>query len=125
MRRLTPGVMLLMAPVAMTLLMVLPGCAQGYGGYGGPAGYASPGGYGGPDAYGDPGSEWDGQLYVQGGQGGRGRDYHPQAFRAEGGRHPVAVGSDRGRASMGVRASGGGHAPSGGGEHAPSGGGRK
>ena len=104
-RTKTNVVMMLIIPMAMTLLMVLPGCAQSYGGYDG-YGYADP--------------EWDGQLYIQGGYD---RGYHNQAFRNEGGRHPVAVGSDRGRASMGSRASGGGHAPSGGAGHAPSGGG--
>jgi hypothetical protein len=99
MRRHKPSVMMLMAPMAMTLLMGMAGCVGGYV---------------------DEGPEWDGQVYVGGGyDGGHDRDYHPQAFHAEGGGRPADVGSARGRASMGARAGGGG----GGGGHAGGGGG--
>jgi len=92
MRRTKLSVKMLMAPIAMTLLMGFAGCVGGVG-------------------YVDAGPEWDGVVVVGGGHD-RGYDRgHPQAFRAEGGR-PAAVGSARGRASMGARA--GGHAPSGG-----------
>jgi hypothetical protein len=81
-----------MAPMAMTLLMGLAGCAVGYV---------------------DEGPEWDGVVVVGGGPDrGYDRDYHPQAFHNEGGPRPVAVGSARGRASLGARAGPGGHAPS-------------
>jgi len=113
MRQAKARMVLLAMPMAITLLIGLAGCSQGYYGYPG---------------YDEVGSDWDGQVFVDGGYG---RDYHTQAFRAEGGRQPVAVGSERGRASMGARASGGsgvgggGHASSGGGGRATSGGGRK
>jgi len=102
--------MMALASMTMVLLMGLAGCSQGYYGEVGP-------GWGAP--YGDAGPEWDGRVFVQGGYD---RDYHPQAFRAEGGGRPAVAGSDRGRASLGARTSGGGHAPSGGGGHAPAGG---
>jgi len=106
MRRIKPNVMKLMAPMAVTLLM---GLAAGCGG-----------------GYVDVGPEWDGTVLVGGGyDGGYDRDHHPQAFRDEGGRHPAGAVSDRGRASMGPRAGGGGHASSGGGGHASSSGGHK
>jgi len=101
MRRTKPSVMVLMAPMAMTLLVGLAGCFPGYVDVG-------------------PEPEWDGQLFIS---GGNDRDHHPQAFHAEDGHHPVDQGSARGRESMGARVGGGGHAPSGGGGHAPSGGG--
>jgi hypothetical protein len=101
MRRTKPSVRMLMAPMAMTLLMGLVGCVGGYGSV-------------------DVGPEWDGAVVVGGGyDGGYNRDYHPQVFHNDGGPRPAAVASDRGRASMGVRAGGGG------GGHAPSGGGHK
>jgi hypothetical protein len=84
--------MLFLALVAMTLMMGLAGCAVGFG-------------------YDDPGPEWDGAVVIVGG-GGYDRDYHNRAFRPEGGRD-AAAGSARGRASMGPRAGGGGHASSG------------
>lgn len=89
---------MLIAPMAMTLLMGLFGCVGGVG-------------------YVDVGPpEWDGVVVVGGGHdGGYDRDHHPQAFHNEGGPRPVAVGSARGRASLGARAGGGGRAPSGGG----------
>jgi hypothetical protein len=89
------SVTMLMALVPIALTMSLAGCAVGV------------------DYEGDQ-PEWDGQLVVVGG-GDRGydRDRHPQAFRAQEHR-PAAVGSARGRASLGSRAGGGGHAPSGG-----------
>jgi hypothetical protein len=98
MRRTKPSVMMLIAPMAMTLLMSLPGCIGGFG-------------------YVDVGPpEWDGVVVVDGGHDrGHDRDYHPQAFHNEGGPRPVAAERDRGRASLGPRAGGGGHAPSGGG----------
>ena len=107
---------MLMALVAMALLMVMPGCSQGYGGYYGNGGYST---------YGGGGPEWDG-VFVQGGynergynhggdyRGGYNRNNHAQAFHAEGG-HAAAAVSDRGRASMGARAGGGAHASSSGG----------
>jgi hypothetical protein len=97
MRPIKAGVMVVVALAAMPLIMSLTGCAVDVG-------------------YGPDEPEWDGQLVVVGG-GDRGydRDHHPQAFRADEHR-PAAVGSARGRASMGARAGGGGgHAPSGGG----------
>jgi len=95
MRRIKPNVRELIAPMAVTLLMGLAGCVGGYG-------------------YVDEGPEWNGVVVVGGGPDrGYGRDYHPQAFHNEGGR-PPAVASARGRASMGARAGGGGHAASGG-----------
>ena len=114
MSRIKSSVMMLsLAPMALALLVGLAGCSQGYYGEVGPE-------WGTP--YGDGGPEWEGQVYVQGGYE---RGYHPQAFRAGGGGRPAAVGSDRGRASLGARATGAGHAPSGGGGRAPSGGGRR
>jgi hypothetical protein len=100
MRPTKPSRMIWMAPLAVTLLMGLGGCVDAY--------------YG--NSYGDQGSEWDGQLVVVGGNdGGYRRDDHAQAFHNEGGGRPASVGSARGRASMGARAGGGGHASSGGG----------
>jgi hypothetical protein len=97
MRPTKPSVRMLIAPMAMTLLMGLSSCI-GVGGYV------------------EEGPEWDGVVVVGGGHDrGYDRDYHPQAFRNEGGPHPAAAGSARGRASLGARAGGGGHAPSGGG----------
>jgi hypothetical protein len=100
MRRSKNSVRMLMAPLAIALTMSLGGCVAGVD-------------YGG-------GPEWDGGVVVVGGgvvgggyYGGGGRNYHPQAFRSDGGRRPVVVQSARGRASMGVRA-GGGHTSSGG-----------
>jgi hypothetical protein len=95
MRRTKSSVRKLLAPMAMTLLMGLAGCVGGYG-------------------YVDEGPEWNGVVFVGGGPDrGYGRDYHPQAFHNGGGR-PAAVVSARGKASMGARAGGGGHARSGG-----------
>jgi hypothetical protein len=89
MRRTKPSVRMLMAPMAMTLLMGLSGCVGGYG-------------------YVDEGPEWDGTVFVGGGYDrGYDRGFHPQAFHNEGGFRPAAVGSARGRASMGARAGGG------------------
>jgi hypothetical protein len=94
MKRSRFGVMMLMAPLAMTLLMGVSGCIGVYGGGGG-------------------GPEWDGVFVVGGGVDRYG---HPQAFHDEGGRHPVGARSDRGHASMGGgRGGGGGHAGGGGG----------
>jgi hypothetical protein len=105
MRRTKLSVMMLMAPMTAALLTGLAGCGGGYV---------------------DVGPEWDGTVYLGGGYDGRyERDHHPQAFRDEGGRHPAGAVSDRGRASMGARAAGGGHASSGGGGHASSGGGHR
>ena len=101
-----PSVRMLFAPMAVTLLMGLAGCAAGYV---------------------DEGPDWDGTVivggvYGRGGydhrgydRGGYDRDQHAQVFHAEGGGHPVGMGSDRGRASMGARAGGGGGHSGGGG----------
>jgi hypothetical protein len=96
MRRSKTSVRMSLAPIAMTLLMGLAGCAGGFG-------------------YVGEGPEWDGVVAVGGGYDrGINRDYHPQVFHNEGGPRPAVIGSARGRASLGVRATGG-HAPSGGG----------
>jgi hypothetical protein len=99
-------VMMMLTPMAVALLMGLAGCEVGVDG--------------------GPGPEWDGTVFVGGGyydghggrrddgHGGDGRDYHAQAFHAEGG-HPAAAASARGNASRGTRSGGGGHASSGGG----------
>lgn len=69
--------------------------------------------YGG---YADNGPAPGGQVYVDGGYGpGYSRDRGNQAFRAQGGQHPVAAASDRGRASMGSRGGDAGHGSAGGG----------
>jgi hypothetical protein len=99
MRRTKRSEMMLLAPIAMTLLTGLVGCVGGFG-----------------DVDECPGPEWNGVVVVGGGYGGGdNRDYHPQAFHNDGGPRRAAVASDRGRASMGGRAGGSGHAPSGGG----------
>ncbi len=87
MRRIKSWVMIL---ITLTLLMGLTGCVAGYD---------------------EAGPEWDGNIFFP---GGNDRDYHRDAFHAADGRHPVNMGSSRGRASMGAHASGGGHAASGG-----------
>lgn len=88
MKRFKPCAMILLAPLAITFLMALSGCAVGYGG---------------------PGPEWGGPAIFVGGGG-----YDHNAFRGGGGRRPAAIGSARGRASMGARAGGGGHGGGGG-----------
>jgi hypothetical protein len=93
MRPTNSSVRMLIVPTAMALLVGLAGCIGGVG-------------------YVDEGPEWNGVVVVDGGRDrGDNHDYHPQAFHNEGGYRPAA--SARGRASMGARAGGGGHAPSG------------
>jgi hypothetical protein len=99
----------LLAPIAMALLMILPGCSEGY--------------------YGD-GPEWDGAVFFGGHNGGHDREYHAQAFSTYGDHRSGDFGSIRGRTSLGGSAgssgthSGGGVSHSGGGgAHSAGGGG--
>jgi len=91
--------MMLMAPLAITLLMGLSGCVV--------SAY--------PDRGPDWDGEWDGTVFVGGGYD---RDYHGGAFRSDG-HHSAGEGSARGHESMGGRGGGGG------GGHGSSGGGHK
>lgn len=104
MRKIKTGLMILVAVMAMAASVGLTGCADVGVGY-------------------DEGPEWDGGYDAYGvydvGGGGYDRDHHFQAFHGDaGGRE-----SDRGRASMGGRAVGGGGAGFGGGGGAHGGGG--